>query len=121
MELFECKNCELFSGVQLSSESYLILKQKFWEPVIHCGGCDNTRKSMVLPKNLFLCVRHGQNVGEEVEVTQGIPVGDSCILGCRCNHCADKWLKFLLYLYPERHLQSKAITSVHLSTDCYFL
>lgn len=76
---------------------------------------------MVLPKDLLPCVRHGQSVGEEVEVTQGTPAGDSCVLGCQCNHNSDKWLKFLLYLYPERHLQPNVITSGHLSTDCYFL
>lgn len=31
VELFEFKNSKLFSGVQLSSESYLTLKQTFWE------------------------------------------------------------------------------------------
>lgn len=121
VELFECRNSKLFSGVLLSSESYLILKEKFWEIVILCVECDNTRKSMMLPTDLFLYMRHGHSVGEEAEVTQRTHVGDFCILGCQCNHNSDKWLKFLLYLHPERHLQSNVITSGHLSTVCYFL
>lgn len=60
-------------------------------------------------------MRHGQSVGEKVEVTQRTPVGDSRVLGCRGNH--SKWVKFLFYLYPERHVQPNVITSGHLSPD----
>lgn len=62
-------------------------------------------------------MRHGQSVGEKVEVTQKTPVGDSRVLGCQGNHCYDKWVKFLFYLYPERHVQPNVITSGHLSPD----